>query len=107
MFSNEEFDNGLWGHREHAPVPPPTSLPSIIGPLLEMGFSFRHIFRAIHATRSSCEVNAHNINMLATWMLEHGFIEEDSQLRTNPRPNSGITEELTVNINLLIFEFFT
>ncbi|KAJ1527946.1 hypothetical protein ONE63_007879 [Megalurothrips usitatus] len=49
-------------------VPPP---PPIVAPLLEMGFSLKHIQRAIQSTGSSGDMAALTLNQLATWMIEH------------------------------------
>lgn len=56
--------------RSLSPPPPP-----IAAPLLEMGFSLKHVIRAINATGSSGEMSAHTINQLATWMIEHPCID--------------------------------
>ncbi|KAK5649906.1 hypothetical protein RI129_000935 [Pyrocoelia pectoralis] len=50
--------------------------PPVAAPLLEMGFTLKHILKAVQATRSSGEVSAHNTNMLATWMIDHPYIED-------------------------------
>ncbi|XP_031334464.1 probable E3 ubiquitin-protein ligase HERC1 isoform X1 [Photinus pyralis] len=54
-----------------SPLPPP-----VAAPLLEMGFTLKHILKAVQSTRSSAEVSAHNINALATWMIDHPYIED-------------------------------
>ncbi|XP_071845609.1 probable E3 ubiquitin-protein ligase HERC1 isoform X3 [Apostichopus japonicus] len=56
-----------------SPSPPP---PPIAVPLLEMGFTVRHIRKAMTATGSSGDLDADHINTLATWMLEHPSVEE-------------------------------
>lgn len=38
---------------------------------MEMGFPLRSILNAVSVTKSSGEVSAHTINVLASWMLEH------------------------------------
>uniref|UniRef100_A0AAV2LT25 B30.2/SPRY domain-containing protein n=1 Tax=Knipowitschia caucasica TaxID=637954 RepID=A0AAV2LT25_KNICA len=58
--------------------PPP---PAIAVPLLEMGFSLRHIIKALEATGARGEADAQNITVLAMWMIEHPGEEE-------PRPSS-------------------
>ncbi|XP_076258464.1 putative E3 ubiquitin-protein ligase HERC1 isoform X2 [Rhynchophorus ferrugineus] len=51
------------------------SAPPIAVPLLEMGFTLKHILKALCETHSSGEVSARTINMLATWMCEHPYLE--------------------------------
>lgn len=63
-------------NRRRSPSPPPP--PPIAAPLLEMGFSLRHINRALNATGRFGEICAHTINTLATWMLENPCIDSDS-----------------------------
>lgn len=66
------------------PVSPPTSLPRALReiaalsslpnyalPLLEMGFSRRHVIQAMMATGTRERADARRINMLVTWLLEH------------------------------------
>ena len=48
-----------------------SSLPSYALPLLEMGFSRRHVIQAMMATGTGDSVDARRINMLVTWLLEH------------------------------------
>ncbi|KAE8748468.1 hypothetical protein FOCC_FOCC004763 [Frankliniella occidentalis] len=48
--------------------PPP---PPIVAPLLEMGFSLKHVQRAIQSTGSVGDMAALTLNQLATWMIEH------------------------------------
>lgn len=70
----------------HSPRPasPPTSLPRALReiaalsslpnyalPLLEMGFSRRHVIQAMMATGTRERADARRINMLVTWLLEH------------------------------------
>ncbi|KAF0022237.1 hypothetical protein F2P81_025499 [Scophthalmus maximus] len=54
--------------------PPP---PAIAVPLLEMGFSLRHITRALEATGARGEADAQNITVLAMWMIEHPGTEDE------------------------------
>ncbi|VEN60081.1 unnamed protein product, partial [Callosobruchus maculatus] len=50
----------------------PALIPDIATPLLEMGFSLRHILKAVIGTKlRGSEVTAQKINSLVTWMLEH------------------------------------
>ena len=48
-----------------------SSLPSYALPLLEMGFSRRHVVQAMMATGTRERADARRINMLVTWLLEH------------------------------------
>lgn len=48
-----------------------SSLPSYALPLLEMGFSRRHVIQAMVATGTKERADARRINMLVTWLLEH------------------------------------
>lgn len=48
-----------------------SSLPSYALPLLEMGFSRRHVIQAMIATGTRERADARRINMLVTWLLEH------------------------------------
>nr|CAD7438539.1 unnamed protein product [Timema bartmani] len=73
-------------HRLRSPSPPP---PPIAAPLMEMGFSLKHVQKAINATvdvvssggvcvglpGSTGDMSAHTINQLATWMIEHPCID--------------------------------
>lgn len=73
MVSTDEAETDILLHEERGsppPVPPP-----IAAPLLEMGFPLKHITNAINVTKSSGEVSAHTINILASWMLEHPYTE--------------------------------
>ncbi|KAK7862054.1 hypothetical protein R5R35_011478 [Gryllus longicercus] len=64
----------LRAHRLRSPSPPP---PPIAAPLMEMGFSLKHVQKAINATGSNGDMSAHTINQLATWMIEHPCIDSD------------------------------
>ncbi|KAJ8960520.1 hypothetical protein NQ318_013805 [Aromia moschata] len=76
LFSGSESEENLWSVRRRnsssASPPPP---PPIVIPLLEMGFTLKHVLKAIFETKSAGEVNAHTVNALATWMLEHPYLE--------------------------------
>ncbi|XP_069694063.1 probable E3 ubiquitin-protein ligase HERC1 isoform X1 [Periplaneta americana] len=61
-------------HRLRTPSPPP---PPIAAPLMEMGFSLKHVQKAINATGSTGDMSAHTINQLATWMIEHPCIDSE------------------------------
>ncbi|XP_076880016.1 putative E3 ubiquitin-protein ligase HERC1 isoform X2 [Brachyhypopomus gauderio] len=56
--------------------PPP---PAIAVPLLEMGFSLRHIMKALEATGARGEADAQNITVLAMWMVEHPSTEDSEE----------------------------
>ncbi|KAK4883685.1 hypothetical protein RN001_007004 [Aquatica leii] len=71
-----ESDEEIIGRFRRSNSPPP---PPIAAPLLEMGFTLKHVLKAMQATRSSGEVSAHTINMLATWMIDHPCIEDESR----------------------------
>ncbi|XP_049838129.1 LOW QUALITY PROTEIN: probable E3 ubiquitin-protein ligase HERC1 [Schistocerca gregaria] len=71
-----------------SPSPPP---PPIAAPLMEMGFSLKHVQKAISATGSSGEMSARTINELATWMIENPCIDSDpgenrSSFNMSPSP---------------------
>ncbi|KAK7085894.1 hypothetical protein SK128_025641 [Halocaridina rubra] len=65
--------------RSHSPSPPLTPLPPlpppVATPLLEMGFTLKHIQKAIAAQGNKSEASAAHINQLVTWMLEHPCID--------------------------------
>ncbi|KAJ8286644.1 hypothetical protein GJAV_G00041500 [Gymnothorax javanicus] len=44
--------------------------------LLEMGFSARHIYKAMEAAGVTGDVGSRTIELLASWMLEHPLMEE-------------------------------
>ncbi|XP_043076943.1 probable E3 ubiquitin-protein ligase HERC1 [Puntigrus tetrazona] len=56
----------------------PVEQPQMFVPvrLLEMGFSMRHIYRAMEAAGVTGEVDSRTIEVLASWMLEHPITEE-------------------------------
>ncbi|XP_065100040.1 probable E3 ubiquitin-protein ligase HERC1 isoform X2 [Paramisgurnus dabryanus] len=56
----------------------PVEQPQMFVPvrLLEMGFSMRHIYRAMEAAGVTGEVDSRMIEVLASWMLEHPLTEE-------------------------------
>ncbi|KAI7789321.1 putative E3 ubiquitin-protein ligase HERC1, partial [Triplophysa rosa] len=56
----------------------PVEQPQMFVPvrLLEMGFSMRHIYRAMEAAGVTGEVDSRTIEVLASWMLEHPLTEE-------------------------------
>ncbi|KAL1506224.1 hypothetical protein ABEB36_005622 [Hypothenemus hampei] len=67
-----ESDDVWQVSRCYSPSPPP-----VAAPLLEMGFPLKHILKALHETKSSGEVSARTVNMLAIWMCEHPYLETD------------------------------
>ncbi|XP_078688080.1 putative E3 ubiquitin-protein ligase HERC1 isoform X3 [Branchiostoma floridae x Branchiostoma belcheri] len=60
--------------RPRSPSPPP---PPIAPQLLEMGFTMKHIQRAIAATGSRGDADPRRVAVLATWMVEHPCEEEE------------------------------
>ncbi|KAJ8338960.1 hypothetical protein SKAU_G00357460 [Synaphobranchus kaupii] len=52
--------------------------PQILVPvrLLEMGFSMRHIYKAMEAAGVTGEVDSRTIEVLASWMVEHPLMDE-------------------------------
>ncbi|XP_073680135.1 probable E3 ubiquitin-protein ligase HERC1 [Garra rufa] len=56
----------------------PVEQPQMFVPvrLLEMGFSMRHIYRAMEAAGVTGEVDSRTIEVLASWMLEHPITDE-------------------------------
>ncbi|XP_055489136.1 LOW QUALITY PROTEIN: probable E3 ubiquitin-protein ligase HERC1 [Leucoraja erinacea] len=54
----------------------PEHPPPVAVPLLEMGFSLRHICRAVDAAGVSGDADPQSIEQLASWMLEHPLAEE-------------------------------
>ncbi|XP_043542936.1 probable E3 ubiquitin-protein ligase HERC1 isoform X3 [Chiloscyllium plagiosum] len=55
---------------------PPENPPPVAVPLLEMGFSLRHICKAVDAAGVSGDADPQSIEQLASWMLEHPLPEE-------------------------------
>ncbi|XP_041057144.1 probable E3 ubiquitin-protein ligase HERC1 isoform X1 [Carcharodon carcharias] len=55
---------------------PPEHPPPVAVPLLEMGFSLRHICKAVDAAGVSGDADPQSIEQLASWMLEHPLAEE-------------------------------
>lgn len=71
MYPGCESEEHLWSIRNQSGfTPPPIAIP-----LLEMGFTLKHIVKAIFETNTSGEFTSHTVNMLATWMLEHPHLE--------------------------------
>ncbi|CAH1119370.1 unnamed protein product, partial [Phaedon cochleariae] len=80
LFSGTESEESLWVRNPFFNSPPP---PPIAAPLLEMGFTVKHIQKALAETKNTGEVNAHAVNALATWMLEHPYLEVDEEPSAN------------------------
>lgn len=72
---NQENYNGIFNIASNDSSPPPFA-----GPLLEMGFPLKHISKAILKTNIHGEMNGHAINTLITWMLEHPYSENNSDV---------------------------
>ncbi|XP_050295909.1 probable E3 ubiquitin-protein ligase HERC1 isoform X2 [Anthonomus grandis grandis] len=72
IFNSSESEDNVWHVRNRAESPPP---PAVAFPLLEMGFTLKHISKALKETKSTGEVSARSINVLATWMCEHPYLE--------------------------------
>lgn len=81
MFVTNDPEENTLGFRllSSSPTTPP---PTIAGPLLEMGFSFGHIVKAMSETRIIGESNAEAMSILATWMLEHPYCEREEMEQT-------------------------
>ncbi|XP_029108431.1 probable E3 ubiquitin-protein ligase HERC1 isoform X2 [Scleropages formosus] len=60
--------------------------------LLEMGFSMRHIYKAMEAAGVTGEVDPHTIEILASWMLEHPLTDEQ---QVDEGPPAGGTNSLS------------
>ncbi|XP_026052426.1 probable E3 ubiquitin-protein ligase HERC1 isoform X3 [Carassius auratus] len=60
----------------------PVEQPQMFVPvrLLEMGFSMRHIYRAMEAAGVTGEMDSRTIEVLASWMLEHPITGEGSSV---------------------------
>lgn len=71
MYPSYESEEHLWSIRNQSVFTPPP----IAVPLLDMGFTLKHIIKAIFETNTSGEFTSHTVNMLATWMLEHPYLE--------------------------------
>ncbi|KAM9735319.1 putative E3 ubiquitin-protein ligase HERC1 isoform 7-T8 [Menidia menidia] len=56
--------------------------------LLEMGFSMRHIYWAMEAADVAGDLDSQTIEVLASWMLEHPFTE-DQHPPESPRPEAA------------------
>jgi hypothetical protein len=54
-----------------------SSLPMFALPLLEMGFSQRHVVHAMQATGIRQGADTRRINELVTWLLEHPVSEDE------------------------------
>lgn len=83
MTSLCESEDNIWSNRNK----PGFTAPPIAIPLLEMGFTLKHILKAISETKSSGEFTSHTVNMLATWMLEHPSLDISEDEGTSDRYN--------------------
>ncbi|XP_075226553.1 putative E3 ubiquitin-protein ligase HERC1 isoform X4 [Lycorma delicatula] len=63
----------------------------ITAPLLEMGFSLKHVQKAIHATGSTGNLAATTINQLATWMIENPCIDVEPEVNQNNSDMQNVT----------------
>ncbi|MGH0184836.1 UNVERIFIED_CONTAM: hypothetical protein FKN15_017450 [Acipenser sinensis] len=64
--------------------------------LLEMGFSMRHIYKAMEDAGVTGEADARTIEMLASWMLEHPLTEQqliDYSSTENPSETGIVSPE--------------
>ncbi|XP_017786874.1 PREDICTED: probable E3 ubiquitin-protein ligase HERC1 isoform X2 [Nicrophorus vespilloides] len=76
IFENTDLDDDIRMMRTTSNTSP-LHVPDIAEPLLEMGFPLRLIMKAIADTRCPHELNAHTVNLLATWMLKHPSVDDD------------------------------
>ncbi|XP_064122794.1 probable E3 ubiquitin-protein ligase HERC1 isoform X2 [Macrobrachium nipponense] len=92
--------------RSHSPSPPLTPLPPlpppIATPLLEMGFTLKHIQKAIAAQGHKGEPSSALINQLVTWMLEHPCIDSSE---TSERRRSHDDTTTSGNISTGVQDF--
>ena len=86
----------------HSPSPPLTPLPPpplVAAPLLEMGFTLRHIHKAISALGHKGEITTSHINQLVTWMLEHPYIHSgevpSERRRSHDDATTAFSSQLT------------
>ena len=54
-----------------------SAMPRFAISLLEMGFSRRHVVRAMNATRTGHEADTRRINLLVTWLLENPVSDDE------------------------------
>nr|CAI5839109.1 unnamed protein product [Callosobruchus analis] len=99
LFDSESEEN-LGGARRI----PASVIPDIATPLLEMGFSLRHILKAIIGTKlRGSEVTAQKINSLVTWMLEHPRTDPaDDELTSVDATGSNLFQTLLVRPQQLV-----
>ncbi|XP_072108525.1 probable E3 ubiquitin-protein ligase HERC1 isoform X1 [Mobula birostris] len=69
--SNRQCSSPVDSRSDLPEHPPPVAVP-----LLEMGFSLRHICKAVDASGVSGDADPQSIEQLASWMLEHPLAEE-------------------------------
>ncbi|XP_074033510.1 probable E3 ubiquitin-protein ligase HERC1 isoform X2 [Leptinotarsa decemlineata] len=85
LFCGSESEENLWRIRRMAATSPPP--PPIAAPLQEMGFTLRHIQKAMQENKTTGTLDVHTVNTLATWMLEHPLLEAEDEGASN-RSNS-------------------
>ncbi|XP_048583459.1 probable E3 ubiquitin-protein ligase HERC1 isoform X5 [Nematostella vectensis] len=61
-----------------------SSLPDFTVPLLEMGFSRRHVLHAMQATGTRPGADTRMINVMVTWLLEHTVSDDGGELTCGP-----------------------
>nr|CAH7744976.1 unnamed protein product [Callosobruchus chinensis] len=83
---------------------PASYVPDIATPLLEMGFSLRHILKAVIGTKlRGGEVTAQKINSLVTWMLEHPRTDPaEDELTSVDATSSNLYQTLMVRRQQLV-----
>ncbi|CAG9853588.1 unnamed protein product [Phyllotreta striolata] len=86
IFSSESEEN-FSGTRSMTSNTQATNTPPIVLPLLEMGFTIKHIQKALRETKYAGELNAHTVNSLVTWMLEHPYLDLSEDEGTSNRGN--------------------
>nr|XP_014345328.1 PREDICTED: probable E3 ubiquitin-protein ligase HERC1 [Latimeria chalumnae] len=69
--------------------------PPVAAPLLEMGFSIRHIYKALETTGLSEEADPQSIEQLASWMLEHPLPEHEEVIVYSSAANQREQEVVT------------
>uniref|UniRef100_H3AIW9 B30.2/SPRY domain-containing protein n=1 Tax=Latimeria chalumnae TaxID=7897 RepID=H3AIW9_LATCH len=74
---------------------PPHRAPPVAAPLLEMGFSIRHIYKALETTGLSEEADPQSIEQLASWMLEHPLPEHEEVIVYSSAANQREQEVVT------------
>lgn len=57
---------------------------------MEMGFTLKHIMKAVSATKVPGEIDSHSINHLVSWMLEHPCPENNVEVSADPPESESI-----------------